>query len=229
MAISTLRRNRAEPNRLIGEPANSARKPGSSRSTRSANRGAVKSLRLSGSLKDNGEDVRFDLASDTDGNCTGTFGAGGGQAQVLSVGGASYMKADDAFWQAQAGSGADQVIALLKGKWAKLPAESGGNPFAEFCDLDNFLDQLFKKDDGSEKVTKGKTSKIDGMDALEIVVVDTDGTNHVYVATEGKHYVLKAEKTGSSEDGSLTFTDFDKTVDAQKPADTDIVDLSSLQ
>jgi hypothetical protein len=187
------------------------------------------SLRLSGSLKDNGDNITFDLASDTDGNCAGTFGTGDGQAQVLSVGGVSYMKADDAFWRAQAGAGADQVIALLQGKWAKLPADSGGNPFAEFCDLDNFIGQLFKKDDSSEKVTKGKVTKVAGKDALEIVVVDSDGTNHVFVATEGKHYVLKAEKSGSSQDGTLTLSDFDKKVDAQQPADTEVVDMSTLQ
>lgn len=188
---------------------------------------SAKSMRIKGSLEQGEGELTLDLHADTDGNCAGTMGQGGTEAQILSIDGESYLKADKAFWEAQAGAQASQIIALLGDKWAKMP--SGGEQFAEFCDLDNFLEDLVEDTESGdgEKLTKGETKDIDGQEALELVKKEDDGTTRAWVATEDKHYFLEIEREGD-EAGTFTFTDYNEEVDAKAPAKDEVVDFSAL-
>jgi hypothetical protein len=185
--------------------------------------GSVESLTMDGSFTQNGEKTTLKLSADTDGNCVGTLGTAGGSAKVLSLDDASYIKADEEFWTAQAGPQGAQIASVLGDKWAKLPAGAGG--FDQFCDLDNFLDELTSDDDA--KVTKGSLKAIDGQQALELTSSDSEGRSTGWVSAEGKHYFLRLEKKGS-DGGSFTFSDFNEPVEADKPADEDVLDMSSM-
>jgi hypothetical protein len=187
---------------------------------------SASSLTMSGSVTDDDGETAIDLAVDTEGSCVGTLGRDGAEAQVLSVDGASYLKADEEFWGSQGGAQASQLTALLGDKWAKLP--SGDGEFAEFCDLDNFLEQFFEEsDDDDPKMTKGDVTEVDGQDALELVSTEDDTTTTAWVAVDGKHYILKIEREGD-DSGSFTFTDFNEEVDAEVPAEDEVVDLAAL-
>lgn len=185
---------------------------------------SVKSLTMNGSFSQDGTTTTLELSADTRGNCVGTLGTAGGSAQVLSLDGASYIKADEKFWTAQAGPQGAQIGSVLGDKWAKLPAGAGG--FDQFCDLDNFLDELGTDDDDA-KVTKGQLKEIDGQQALELTSSDSEGTSTGWVSAEDEHYFLRLEKKGTG-GGSFTFSDFNEPVEADKPADEDVFDMSSM-
>lgn len=182
---------------------------------------ALKSVNVSGSIKQDDGTLEIDLSADHDGTCAGTMGIGGGKADVLNVDGASYIRGDEAFWRSSAGDSAEQVIALLGDKWAKLPADN--TSFSEFCDLD----KLFKGDADKEKYTKGKVGTVAGKKAVEITVKDEDGTRHAWVATEGKHYLLEVDGSDDGP-GSMKLSEFNKPVEAKAPAEGDYVDIGAL-
>ena len=185
---------------------------------------AASSLTVDGSITTGGNTIDLKLSADKDGNCTGTMGVAGGTAEILGVGGAEYLKGDEAFWKASAGTQAAQVVALLGDKWAKLP--SGSSQLASFCDLDQLLSDLGSSSK-TEKITKGKVTEVGGAKAIELTAVGSDGTTHIWVATEGKHHVLKLTSDGT-DSGSVQFSDYGKPVDAKAPAEGEIVDLGAL-
>jgi hypothetical protein len=47
----------------------------------------------------------------------------------------------------------------------------------------------------------------------------------MYVAAEGKPYLLKIDQKGGDEPGTIGFSGFNKPVPAEKPADKDIFEL----
>lgn len=183
---------------------------------------SLHSVRLTGSITQSGGKLAIDLAADDRGDCSGTMGVSGGKADVLSVDGSSYLRGDEAFWRASAGDAADQVIGLLAGKWAKLP--SGQDDFSQLCDVD----KLLAGDGTTKKYTKGKVGSVGGKEAVEILVTKGSETAHAWIATEGRHYLLRLDKSGGTEPGSFRLSDFDEPVDAKAPAEGEYVDLGKL-
>ena len=184
----------------------------------------VTSLTMEGTITSDGKEQKLKLSSSTDGTCAGEITVSGGTAQFIS-GEESFLKGDDAFWNGVAGSpaAAQQILALVGDKWAKVPPGQGG--FDSFCDLDNMLED-FTKDDSDGDVKKGDTDDIDGKEAIELTGKTDDGdTSHAWVATEGDHFILKLEAEGS-QPGSFTFTDYNEPVDADAPPSEQVVDLS---
>ncbi|MBO9522987.1 MAG: hypothetical protein J7518_15755 [Nocardioidaceae bacterium] len=184
----------------------------------------VKSLRLAGTVTSDEEKIDLDLAISTSGDCAGSVGISGAKAEVLVAGGEQYMKGSKEFWKLTAGAQADQIMAVLGDKWAKIPSTQ--TEFSEFCDLDAFLDEM-KKDDDKDKAKKGKVAKVGSTEAVEIVGKDEDGVTHAWVATEGKHYIVKISNAGK-EGGEIAFSDFNEPVGAKKPAAGEVLDFSKL-
>jgi hypothetical protein len=182
----------------------------------------LSTLHLAGSIAMTEGDVALDMDVSTAGDCSGTMTIKGGTAQILSVGGTSYLKGDEAFWTANAGAQAQAVIALVGDKWLK----TGGSDaqLAELCDLDKFLDGM-DKDEGTGDA-KGEITEINGVDAIEISSENNGATTHAWVAVDGKHYVVKLETTGGDQPGTMTFTDFDKELNLTAPPADQITDLN---
>lgn len=183
------------------------------------------SVRVAGSVSTGGQEIELDMQLNTDADCTGTLGFGGGTTELLGTGGSVWMKPDEAFWTSFAGDNAEKVMSLVADKWVVVP--DGEDGFAELCDLDELLDELITGDDDTS-YSKTGDDEIDGEKVLAIESKDDDGTSTGYVLVDEPHYLVKVEKTEGDEPGAVTFSDFDESVDVQAPSDSEVVDLNSL-
>ncbi|WP_327429293.1 MULTISPECIES: hypothetical protein [unclassified Streptomyces] len=190
------------------------------------------SLRMKGDVPDDedGGTIGIDMALNKKGECAGTMSmAGQGKADLIKTGDTVYMKYDEAFLRAQgkgqSKSETDGVVELLAGKWTKMSATgSDAKDIAGFCDLDSVLADA---ENVNSDATRGKTTTIDGTPA--IVLHEKDGKDRytLYVATEGKPYLLRVDSTSAKDPGTLTFSEYEKPVPAEKPAGK-ILDLDKL-
>ena len=181
----------------------------------------AESLRMKGEGQDgSGETVQMDMAMDKKGDCAGTLSMNGeGEAEVVKVGDTIYMKYDEAFVRAQSKGSSkeetDMVVDMLADKWTKTSATAeDSKDIASFCDLDTMLADF--KDVNSD-ATRGKTAEVD--DTPAIVLNEKDGKDRytLYVATEGKPYLLRVVSKSADEPSDLTLTDYNKPVPAKAP------------
>ena len=190
------------------------------------------SLRMKGDVPDDedGGTIHIDMALDRKGDCAGTLGIGDqGKADLIKTGDTVYMKYDEAFLRAQ-GKGdskadTDAVVNMLAGKWTKMAASgSDAKDIAGFCDLDSVLADATEV---NSDATRGRTTTIDGTEA--IVLHEKEGKDRytLYVATKGKPYLLRVDSHSAKDPGTITFGDYGKPVPATKPAGT-ILDLDKL-
>jgi hypothetical protein len=119
----------------------------------------------------------------------------------------------------------DGVVELLADKWTKMSATgSDAKDLASFCDLDTVLSGA---EDVNSDATRGKTTTVEGTPA--IVLNEKDGKDRytLYVATEGKPYLVKVISKSAKDPGTLTFTDYNKPVPAKAPSGK-VMDLDKL-
>lgn len=186
---------------------------------------ALSSLRMEGELTTDGEELSFDMALSTDGDCTGTMGIGGGQAEILSVDGTSYMRPDDAFWESFAGGASEQIKSVVGDKWVLMPGEEGN--FTELCDLDELLSDMGGEEDAKAEVEG--TEEVDGEETVQVATETDEGDPlTVWVTTDEPHHILKMEVTEGEEPGTITMSDFDEEIDVTAPAKDEVVDLEQL-
>ena len=186
---------------------------------------AVKSLHLAGDVTTQGEEISLDLTLTDEGNCEGEVGVQGGTAQIISLDGKSWFKADEAFWEASAGEAAGQITAMVGDKWVVQPGEAS---FASFCDLDTLLEELGSNDD--REVTKQEdTEEIDGQEAVVLDSETSDGDPlTAWVSVDDPHHILQMQVDEGDEPGKVTFSEFDEEVSIEAPAKEDTIDLSQL-
>ncbi|MBJ6639014.1 hypothetical protein H4K36_16100 [Streptomyces sp. DHE7-1] len=191
------------------------------------------SLRMKGDVADDESTgtIGLDMALDKKGECAGTMSMGGqGKADLVKTGSTVYMKYDEAFLRAQSKgeskADTDAAVDMLAGKWTKMAVKGqDAKDIAGFCDLNSVLAGA---GDVSSDATRGKTTTVDGTPA--IVLHEKDGKDRytLYVATEGKPYLLKVDSaSGAKEPVHLSFGDFDQPVPARKPAGK-VIDLDAL-
>ncbi len=180
----------------------------------------LKSVHLKADITSEGSNVTMDLSLDTDRNCVGTIGIEGGSAEVRSVGGESWFRADEAFWQSQAGDQADQIISLVGDKWVVDPDDQ----FSSFCDLDGLLEDIGDPEGVEDAKTDG-TEDVDGEEAVKVVGDDDGSETTAFIAVDEPHYILKVEVTGDDA-GEATFSDFDDDVDVEAPGDDEVIELN---
>ncbi|MFE7073412.1 hypothetical protein ACFU96_25330 [Streptomyces sp. NPDC057620] len=189
------------------------------------------SLRMKGDiLDDDGSRIDLDMALDKKGRCAGTMSADGqGEAQLMKTGDTLYMKYDEKFLRAQDEDApkeeTDQVVAMLAGKWTKMSAKgSDAKDIAGFCDLGTVLADF---EDVSSDATRGKATTVDGAPAIVLHEKDGKDTSTLFVATEGKPYLLKVVNKSAEDPGTVIFSDFDTPVPAETPKGK-ILDLDAL-
>lgn len=189
------------------------------------------SLRMKGDVSDDTDgNIRIDMALNKKGECAGTMSmAGQGKADLVKTGDTVYMKYDESFLRAQSKgeskADTDAAVAMLAGKWTKMAVKGqDAKDIASFCDLNSVLGGA---EDGNSDATRGKTTTVDGTPA--IVLHEKDGKDRytLYVATEGKPYVLRVDGSSAKEPLSLGFSDYEQPVPAKKPAGK-IIDLDAL-
>lgn len=190
------------------------------------------SLRMKGDVPDGGSSgsVTVDMAMNKQGECAGTMSMGGqGKADLIKVGDTVYLKYDEAFLRAQSKgekkSDVDAAVDMLAGKWTKMSAKGeDAKEIAGFCDLDTVLGDT---DDADSNASRGKTTTVDGAPAITLNERDGKDRYTLYVATEGKPYLLRVDSTSTSDPGTLTFSAYDEPVPAKKPGG-EILDLDAL-
>ena len=182
-------------------------------------------MKFTGEITSDGDTVSLEIQASSAGDCTGTIGIGDGTAEVLAKDGTNWFRPDEAFWRANAADSADAIIAAVGDKWV---LDTSAN-FAQFCDLDAFFDNVFKDEgDGGSYKTTG-TETIDGEDVVKVEQSDDEGTATGYVLIDGKHYLVKIERTEGDGPGKIEFSDFNEEFDVEAPADDEVIDLNSLQ
>jgi hypothetical protein len=199
------------------------------------------SLRVTGDVPDDESKgtIRIDMALNKKNECAGTLGMNGqGKADLIKTGDTVYMKYDEEFLRAQSEgeskAEADAVVTMLAGKWTKMSAKGAdAKDIAGFCDLDAVLDDAESMDGDAAPggadatITRGGTTKVDGVPALVLNAKDGKDRYTLYVATEGKPYLLRMDSKSADDPGNIAFTDFDEPVPVEAPTGN-IVDLDAL-
>ncbi|CAM5434551.1 hypothetical protein [Streptomyces narbonensis] len=204
------------------------------------------SLRMTGRVVTDGEALDIDFAVNERDECTGLMKIGGGTSELRRVDDFTYMKGDEAFWRvSMAGQGVpegqiDATIELVKGRWLKIaPGQAGASDLSEVCDLEGLLASLDEEKGAPGDLKRGPDGEVDGTPVATLVKKDTGDetsaeetaapeTTTVSVSQEGKPYILKIDKTGGEEPGSMTLSEFDEPVDVTVPPADETVDLSKL-
>lgn len=189
---------------------------------------AADSVRMAGTVEEQGQPVEIDVRVDTKDACTGTMSGQGATAEVIETGGKKYVKGNKTFWAAslKGQPGAEKVIAQLDGKWVKTPTSDAS--MQDICDKRAFLAALDKDKSERQGMKKSGTATVGGKEAIVLKKKDGAETFTLYVATEGKPYLLKFATTGGKNPGSMTFSDYGKPVEATAPPGGQTVDPKKL-
>ncbi|MFE0171531.1 hypothetical protein ACFWZ2_04375 [Streptomyces sp. NPDC059002] len=173
------------------------------------------SFAMKGQMKQGGETSNIAFSVAESGDCKGTMGSQkSGTAEFLSVGNASYVKADEKFLGSKGNGGAAE---LLKGRWMKSDKKDS------VCNRDD----MFKADE-LKKMKREDDADVDGKKAAVLTRKKGKETTTFYVAMEGKPYFLKVVNKGSDGPGTVTFSDYGKPVDVKAPPASEIVDPEKL-
>jgi hypothetical protein len=160
-----------------------------------------------------------------EGECNGTIVLDGAEAEFLSVGGNTYFKATDAFWDAEGQDGA-AMNALINGRWILYP--EGQSNYEAFCSMESFLSDLEESDTEDKDWKSIDGEKVNGTTAVGVSRTDEDGTSNIYIADAKDAYILKMTNDGEG-GGNALFTDFNKKFKFEAPAEDEVVDFAALQ
>ncbi|MEV4916014.1 hypothetical protein AB0K47_04285 [Streptomyces tirandamycinicus] len=187
---------------------------------------AATSLRLRVTTETADGPVRGDLAVDTKGDCAGTLqmGAEGG-VELVKTGDTVYMRFDEKMLRSQADGEEETQAALdlLLGKWVREKADAAdAKDFAEFCDLDSYLEGFQANDTVAKRAGE---STVGGTPTVVLTESHQGEKATAQVAAKGTPHLLRLQVTGGAEPIDMTFSEFDEPVPVKKPAAKDIVDL----
>jgi hypothetical protein len=149
----------------------------------------------------------------------------GGKLQLESIGGETYLKAEDAFWKSTLGTEANAAIALINGRWLKVdPHDSNFGSFDSFADKKAFISQLLSP---AGTVTKGGTSKINGVNVVALVDSSKDGGT-LYIDTATGRPVQIVPSGVTTDTGSINFSYEDPGAAPTAPAAGEVLDSAKL-
>lgn len=180
--------------------------------------GKQPNVSMKGTSSDAGTEISFKLGYSHK-DSYGTFTIDGGVATLLRVGGATFLKADKKFWDAETHHHGGAITAILKGRWIK--ASAGKSNFGDFLTLADrsFIRKLvFAPDDYAEKAL---VKPVDGVECVQIHV--SAGT--IYVATES---ALPIELTSNDNGGGDATFSYDAVRIPAAPDASEVVDESDL-
>lgn len=178
----------------------------------------------SGALTQGGQAVRLQIIDEGTSKLQMQFSTDGKTAEIIALPGAGYVRANQAFWRAQAGANA---AILLANRWIDLPASASKQLTSSFgLFAPGALSRCLGEDLGT--LSRDGTTTVDGTPAVVVrqagnVPGSTPGT--LAVATGGPAYPLRVTSTGPTRPGgkvdacndgkggdtkgSLTLSDFD--------------------
>ncbi|WP_328631509.1 hypothetical protein [Streptomyces sp. NBC_00356] len=176
-----------------------------------------------------GGQVTVDLTVDQRKNCEGTVKMAGTTADVRHLDGTLYLRGDEKYWQTtlKEQPGAAKMVPKLKDKWVKTPADDAMTQ--GLCDKQGLVASMDEDKSERQGMKKSGTTSVDGTKAVRLTKKTSGGeTLSLYVAAEGKPYILRTTSTGGKNPNSATFSDYDKAVSPQEPSSDETVDLKQL-
>ncbi|MEU8795337.1 hypothetical protein [Streptomyces sp. NPDC048643] len=96
----------------------------------------------------------------------------------------------------------------VAGKWVKMPA--GDDQLTGLCDKQGLLEALDEDKSERKGMSKGGSASVDGTSAVKLTKESDGKTLTMYVASEGKPYILRVTTTGGSAPESTTFSDYNE-------------------
>jgi hypothetical protein len=182
------------------------------------------SLRMAGKVSANGQPLTVDFHVDTQKNCKGRMTVEQGSAEVIHAGQATYVKGDKGFWvnASKNATGQEKQAQALSGRWVKVPV--GDAQTTGLCDKQGFLADMDSDKSERKGMTKGEVTTVDGQKAMALHKKNSGETITLYVATEGKPYILKLVQSGGQNPGTVVFSDYEKPVHATPPPAGQVID-----
>ncbi|WP_030779901.1 hypothetical protein [Streptomyces sp. NRRL S-920] len=188
------------------------------------------SMRLKGDLRQaDGKSVSVDLAVDQEKNCEGVVDTAGAKAELRHTNASLYVRGNEQYWKNALKNqpGSDKVLAKVTDKWVKTPADDAST--SGLCDKQGLVASMDEDKSTRKGMKKGDTTTIDGKEAITLTKKASGGETHtMYVATEGKPYILRTSVKGGDKPNEATFTDYNKPVSPKAPGKGDTVDLKEL-
>ena len=156
-------------------------------------------------------------------NASGSIVVNKAPLSVITYGAVTYFKVSDAFWKAQAGAQAPQVIAAIKGRWIKTTAaDKSFASLAAFATRKGIVDSVLTP---TGTVSKGKTSSIKGTSVIALNDSDTSGgAGALFVSTSDARPVQVSDTDGKN---ALGF-DYGTVTIAPVPPASEVIDASAL-
>ncbi|MEU9192769.1 hypothetical protein [Streptomyces hundungensis] len=186
------------------------------------------SMHIKGNVtQSGGQKVAIDLAVDSQKNCQGTVTNAQAVTDVRHKDATLYLKGNTAYWQASLKQQpqAEKAVPKLADKWVRMPAND--DQLTGLCDKQGLLAAMDEDKSEREGMSRGGSTTIEGKKALELTKQKDGKTQSLFVATEGKPFILKATTTGTAPETTL-FTDYNKPVNPPQPPADQTVDLKQL-
>ncbi|MEV7190462.1 hypothetical protein AB0N81_01460 [Streptomyces sp. NPDC093510] len=187
------------------------------------------SMRIKGDMSQDGKPVSLDIAVDQEKNCEGTIGTDGSKAEVRHTNGTLYMRGNEQYWKAALKNqpSSQKVLSKVVDKWVKMPADDAS--ISGMCDKQGLVASMDEDKSERKGMKKGDTTTVDGKEAIALTKKGSGGEmNTMYVATEGKPYILRVSTKGGDAPSDATFGDYDKPVSPETPAKDETVDMKEL-
>ncbi|MFI7387748.1 hypothetical protein [Streptomyces sp. NPDC049813] len=186
-------------------------------------------VRPSGSAGASGSPVTVDLSVDQRKNCTGTIRNGDTSADIRHTDATMYLRGDEKYWQnaLKKQPGGEKIVPKVADKWVKAPADDAMTQ--GLCDKQGLVASMDENKSERTGMKKGSTTTVDGAEAIRLTKKTAGGeTLTLYVATEGKPYILRTTSSGGEDPNTATFSDYGKPVRPQAPEAGETVDLEEL-
>jgi hypothetical protein len=183
---------------------------------------AVPSFTMAGTVTDSSGSYHVNLSYKSGDGCKGTVAQPGkGSFAMVVIGTTAWVKPDDAFWKANAGSQAGAAIALLSGRYLK-GSTSNANvaSLTKLCDVTSLTSSLAQATD----VAKGPVTTVSGQRVLPLVDKAKGGT--LYVTDTNPPRILQLSNSKAGNSGKLTFSYLPVVLTPPPPSQT--VDGSKL-
>lgn len=186
---------------------------------------AASSVTMSGTTTQSGETDTVTFAIKPGRGCTGTIGMGSkGSIKVIEIGSTVYLNMDNKYWEANGGTDAQQVIALIGGRYIKVSTTNKSmGSLASACDLS----QMFSTNGKKDTFAKGKLTTLDGVRVLAVKDLTDGSTGYVSDTSKPRLIAISAPK-GSKNGGENATVTYDAPVTLVAPPADQVIDGSTL-
>jgi len=163
---------------------------------------AAPSFTMAGTVTDTSGTYNVNLSYKKGAGCKGTVAQPGkGSFAMVVIGTTAWVKPDDAFWKANAGSQASAAIALLSGRYLKgSTTNTNVAALTKLCDVTSLVTSLTE----ATGVAKGPVTTVNGQRVLPLTDKAKGGT--LYVTDTNPPRILELSNAKAGRSGKLTFS-----------------------